>query len=104
MGKNWKIFLYDYVAVHQKYEIEADNEYVILGNSAIMKCEIPSFVSDLIEVVTWQDDSGNIYPAYDDSSGKFLSILLLKNPDDTFITAPHLHYLFSCCVFMEVVM
>ena len=58
------------LAVRQTYETEADNEYVILGNSAIMKCEIPSFVSDLIEVSSWQDDSGHIYQANDNTYGK----------------------------------
>ena len=68
------------IAVRQKYETEADNEYVILGNSAIMKCEIPSFVSDLIEVVSWQDDSGNIYPAHDDIFGNFFIQVVVEIP------------------------
>ena len=54
-------FLLIYIAVNQEYETEADNEYVILGNSAIMKCEIPSFVADLIQIVSWKDSSGNIF-------------------------------------------
>ncbi|KAF7271148.1 hypothetical protein GWI33_015954 [Rhynchophorus ferrugineus] len=47
--------------VAQSYEVEADNEYVIRGNSAIMKCEIPSFVSDFVQVENWQDSKGNTY-------------------------------------------
>lgn len=47
--------------VAQSYEVEADNEYVIRGNSAIMKCEIPSFVSDFVTVENWQDSKGNTY-------------------------------------------
>lgn len=47
--------------VAQSYEVEADNEYVIRGNSAIMKCEIPSFVSDFVVVENWQDSQGNTY-------------------------------------------
>lgn len=47
--------------VHQSYEAEADNEYVIKGNSAIMKCEIPSFVADFVSVAHWVDSSGNMY-------------------------------------------
>ena len=66
------------LAVRQTYETEADNEYVILGNSAIMKCEVPSFVSDLIEVSSWQDDSGHIYQANDNTYGKFPSTYLRK--------------------------
>lgn len=47
--------------VVQSYEIEADNEYVIRGNSAIMKCEVPSFVSDFVVVENWQDSNGRTY-------------------------------------------
>lgn len=45
----------------QSYEVEADNEYVIRGNSAVMKCEVPSFVSDFVVVENWQDSQGNTY-------------------------------------------
>ncbi|XP_031351211.1 Down syndrome cell adhesion molecule-like protein Dscam2 isoform X3 [Photinus pyralis] len=47
--------------VAQTYEVEADNEYVIRGNSAVMKCEVPSFVSDFVVVENWQDSRGNTY-------------------------------------------
>ncbi|KAF5275808.1 hypothetical protein FQA39_LY06668 [Lamprigera yunnana] len=47
--------------VAQSYEVEADNEYVIRGNSAVMKCEVPSFVSDFVNVENWQDSKGNTY-------------------------------------------
>uniref|UniRef100_A0A182JW18 Ig-like domain-containing protein n=1 Tax=Anopheles christyi TaxID=43041 RepID=A0A182JW18_9DIPT len=49
------------LVVIQSYEAEADNEYVIRGNSAIMKCEIPSFVSDFVIVDVWSDSDGNEY-------------------------------------------
>lgn len=32
---------------------EAENEYVIKGNSAVMKCKIPSFVADFVSVEAW---------------------------------------------------
>lgn len=52
--------------VIQPYEAEADNEYVIRGNAAIMKCEIPSYVSDFIVVDMWIDsDGGSYYPNSD---------------------------------------
>ena len=47
--------------VHQSYEAEADNEYVIRGNSVIMKCEIPSFVADFVSVTNWIDSTGKSY-------------------------------------------
>lgn len=45
----------------QSYEAEADNEYVIRGNSVVMKCEIPSFVADFVFVDHWLDTDGNNY-------------------------------------------
>lgn len=47
--------------VEQRYQTEVNNEYVILGNSAILKCSIPSFLSDFVSVIAWQDDKGNVY-------------------------------------------
>ncbi|GJQ87297.1 Dscam [Trypoxylus dichotomus] len=61
-----KIYRYDennkdLKVVAQSYEVEADNEYVIRGNAAVMKCEVPSFVSDFVVVENWQDSKGNTY-------------------------------------------
>jgi hypothetical protein len=47
--------------VSQPYEAEADNEYVIRGNSAVMKCEVPSFVADFVVVEMWLDSAGNTF-------------------------------------------
>lgn len=41
------------VVVMQFYMTEAENEYVIRGNSAVMKCKIPSFVADFVYVEAW---------------------------------------------------
>lgn len=47
------------------------NEYVIKGNAAILKCSIPSFVADFVQVVSWVDDSGEeILTTKDFSSSK----------------------------------
>lgn len=55
-----------FTVVIQPYEAEADNEYVIRGNSAIIKCEIPSYVADFISVDMWLDsDGGEYYPNVD---------------------------------------
>ena len=36
---------------------------MIDGNDALLKCKIPSFVSDFVHVVNWEDDEQNIlYP------------------------------------------
>lgn len=53
----------------QPYEAEADNEYVIRGNAAIMKCEVPSFVSDFVFVEMWSDsEGGTYYPSHDEGN------------------------------------
>lgn len=42
------------------YVSESSNEYVILGNDALMKCIMPSFVNDLVEVISWIETSQNV--------------------------------------------
>ena len=47
----------------QDYRIGSEEEYVIDGNDALLKCKIPSFVADFVRVVNWEDDKQNIlYP------------------------------------------
>ena len=55
--------------VTQDYETHADKEYVIRGNSVIMKCEIPSFVADFVSVQAWVDSEGHVYYPSEDSYG-----------------------------------
>ncbi|XP_039283556.1 Down syndrome cell adhesion molecule-like protein Dscam2 isoform X23 [Nilaparvata lugens] len=47
--------------VEQFYQSEVNNEYVIRGNAAVLKCSIPSFVADFVTVISWQDDAGNTF-------------------------------------------
>lgn len=35
--------------------------FVIKGNVAIFKCNIPSFVSDHVEIIEWTDTEGGVY-------------------------------------------
>ena len=58
------------LVVNQNYMTEATNEYVISGNSALMRCVIPSFVSDFISLQNWQDDKGNIMVANSNNYGR----------------------------------
>lgn len=53
----------------QYYVTEAENEYVILGNSAIMKCKIPSFVADFVQVDAWIADDGKALKHGDEDHG-----------------------------------
>ena len=49
-------FLIFFTVVAQTYTTDANKNYVILGNSALVKCEIPSFVADFVSVVSWIDN------------------------------------------------
>lgn len=39
--------------VSQSYAVNLMEEYVLRGNAAILKCHIPSFVSEYVTVVSW---------------------------------------------------
>ena len=44
--------------VFQEFNINVPREtYAITGNDAIIKCEVPSFVTDLVSVTGWTDSS-----------------------------------------------
>jgi len=70
----WLICLFSVVT--QKYEVNVMDEYVLRGNTAILKCHIPSFVADFVIVVSWEDsDGGTITPGQTESYGTgFLSL------------------------------
>ncbi|CAH1168788.1 unnamed protein product [Phyllotreta striolata] len=64
--------------VKQKYDIQVHDEYVISGNTAVLKCKIPNYVGEYVMVTSWiQDDSINIYPNTD-IGGKYV---VLTNGD-----------------------
>ncbi|KAF7273797.1 hypothetical protein GWI33_013511, partial [Rhynchophorus ferrugineus] len=64
--------------VKQKYDIQVHDEYVIAGNTAVLKCKVPNYVSDYVMVTSWiQDDNINIYPNTD-IGGKYV---VLSNGD-----------------------
>lgn len=59
---NFKFF----IAANQDYKTSSEEEYVILGNDAIVKCKIPSFVADFVSVVSWHDsDDKSFFAAKD---------------------------------------
>lgn len=39
--------------VSQAYAVNLMEEYVLRGNAAILKCHIPSFVSEYVTVISW---------------------------------------------------
>ena len=47
--------------VTQDYETDLLKAFVIHGNDALLKCEIPSFVADFVSVDSWIDNQHNQY-------------------------------------------
>ena len=41
------------------YDVDVFKENIVIGNDALMKCQIPSLVSDLSSVDSWVDSNGN---------------------------------------------
>ncbi|XP_039227510.1 Down syndrome cell adhesion molecule-like protein Dscam2 isoform X49 [Drosophila yakuba] len=58
--------------VNQYYEAEVVSEYVIRGNTAVLKCTIPSFVADFLRVEAWVASDGTEYAPEEDFDGKYL--------------------------------
>ncbi|XP_056643974.1 cell adhesion molecule Dscam2 isoform X2 [Diorhabda sublineata] len=58
--------------VNQFYKAEILTEYVIRGNTAVLKCSIPSFVADFVYVDSWIDDQGNSLTVSDNYDSKYL--------------------------------
>lgn len=52
------------LVVSQFYDTDVNKAYVIRGNAAILKCEIPSFVADFVSAVSWHTDQDEtFYPS-----------------------------------------
>ncbi|XP_033234751.1 Down syndrome cell adhesion molecule-like protein Dscam2 isoform X47 [Drosophila pseudoobscura] len=58
--------------VAQYYEADVNKEHVIRGNAAVIKCLIPSFVADFVEVVSWHADEEESYFPGTEYDGKYL--------------------------------
>lgn len=59
-----------FTVVQQFYQTEVNNEYVIRGNAAVLKCSIPSFVADFVSVVSWHDTEGHRYAVEESNYGR----------------------------------
>lgn len=55
--------------VNQYYEAQVYDVFVIKGNTALFKCQIPSFVADHVEIIEWVTTDGQTY-GLDDSFGR----------------------------------
>ncbi|CAL4082426.1 unnamed protein product, partial [Meganyctiphanes norvegica] len=45
------------------YEVQVYDQLVMAGNTAVLRCSVPSYVRDYVTVTSWiRDDTFNIYP------------------------------------------
>lgn len=49
--------------VQQFYETRVIDEFVLRGNTATLKCLVPSFVADFVDVIEWMAEDGSTYTA-----------------------------------------
>ena len=59
-----------FTVVSQDYATRVNDFDVIQGNSAIMKCEIPSFVTDFVSVINWSDNNNAEFYSSQNTMGK----------------------------------
>lgn len=57
--------------VLQTYSIYVPEEHVILGNAAVLRCHIPSFVADTVHVDHWLVDERIVAPSSSAQSGTY---------------------------------
>ena len=55
----------------QGYNTYVNQGLVIRGNDVIMKCDLPSVVADLLDVVNWIDNQDNVFSMID-NRGKYV--------------------------------
>lgn len=46
-------------------------EYVIRGNTAILKCSIPSYLADFVRIESWIDDTNTVLTTSDNYGVNF---------------------------------
>ncbi|XP_066244759.1 cell adhesion molecule Dscam1 isoform X24 [Euwallacea similis] len=51
--------------VKQFYETRVTDEFVLKGNTGILKCVVPSFVTDFVQIEAWVADDGSSTYIYD---------------------------------------
>lgn len=83
--------------VSQLYDTDVNKAYIIRGNAAVLKCEIPSFVADFVSVVSWHTDQEDehFYPGANYGWFSFgFSIVLGRDTWDT----ERNEWVFSTCI------
>lgn len=50
-----------HLVVEQSYQLRVTDEFVLKGNTAVLKCIVPSFIGDFLEIIEWVSDSGESF-------------------------------------------
>ncbi|XP_041784498.1 Down syndrome cell adhesion molecule-like protein Dscam2 isoform X39 [Anopheles merus] len=58
--------------VNQYYEAQVYDVFVIRGNTALFKCQIPSFVADHVEIIEWTATDGTSFKKDETFDGKYM--------------------------------
>ncbi|XP_058055436.1 cell adhesion molecule Dscam2 [Anopheles bellator] len=58
--------------VQQNYQIRVNDEFVLVKNTAILKCLVPSFLQDFLSIDSWDVDDQTITMDSDDTDGKYM--------------------------------
>jgi hypothetical protein len=65
-------------AVWQDYEVRVNDEFVLRGNAALLKCLVPSYVSDVVQIESWTSSQGEVFGGSD--WGKQNHHIILHSP------------------------
>lgn len=64
--------------VEQFYQTRVIDEFVLRGNTGILKCMVPSFVSDFVTIVEWRSDENETYSSNEKNLGTHLPFYIQK--------------------------
>lgn len=71
-------------AVWQDYEVRVNDEFVLRGNAALLKCLVPSYVSDVVQIESWTSSQGEVFGGSD--WGKQNHHIILHSPFYVLVT------------------
>lgn len=77
--------------VHQRYNPNVYDQFIIRGNTAVLRCHLPSFVREYVSVDSWLRDDGVTYTYSEEKESKFMVLLsgelLLHETDESYGTS-----------------
>lgn len=60
--------VYGFSVVQQFYQSRVIDEFVLKGNTGILKCLVPSFATDFVQIESWVADDGTTYKYSEDGA------------------------------------